>query len=294
MSEHSVCIWTTGDIFGGDSQKILEQAKKFHSTHILLKIGNGLSAWTGLESIIREAHAQGLEVWGWWYMYGRVGEASLAGRHAALLGVDVLVLDVEGHWELNTDRSVARANKDMADIKASFHGRLALCSWWKPSYHKTPVKAFLAHCDYNMPQMYWMGRDTAVGAVNLIAESLREYQALGWSPSKTIPVLAAFGQTYVVGGTKLWWETTVMQMDVAQEACKRHGVMGISWWSFNYIVGGAGNPSRTAEIAMIQAIESFKWGTAGNVQPVPGPTIPPIEEGYRRLWERAIKEWPDL
>lgn len=270
MSNWSVATWNTLDLFNGDPLDFLKFHISIGADAILLKFGNGQRPWEGLKPFVDIARLQGLKVWGWWFYYGYKNEEIISAEHATSLGLDGFALDIEGQWEsragLTNKARRKKAENMMKDIKSRFDGELALCSWWHPEGHpKTPIDIFLNYCDWNMPQLYWIGRRSDEGAVYVVKTSLEMYGRLAnWPGNKTIPVLASFGQSYWSGGKEYWWKATVTQMRRAYDAAITYGCPGVSWWSLDYLQGRAGHEiPKIVEKKMIETIQSF------NQQPPP-------------------------
>lgn len=274
MTNYSVATWNTSDLFSGDPKAFVDFHVSIGAEAICIKIGNGLHPWVGLEPFIAEAKARGLKVAAWWYFYGNKGEAQIAADHAEKLGCDVLILDIEGHWKsrapLTESGRIAKAEGMMKVLTSRFSGEIDLCSIWKPSIHRRiPVEVFLKNgCTYNMPMWYWIGRRSNELVVDLIEQSLEEYGRLAnWSPSKTIPVLASYGQSYTVRLKKYWWKTTIAQMQTAYDLSIARGCPGVNWWSLDYLMGRAGHEApKVVEHGMIEKIRSFSS--------IPSPSIP--------------------
>jgi len=245
MNTKTTATWRALDLYNGVPESFIKHHIDQGYTAIFPKIGNGLNRWHGLDQHFIIAKNSGLETWAWWYLYGYEGEGIEIGEHAEALGVSLLALDIETHWEKRagfTQLARERKAKTVLDnIRKSYTGSLALCSWWKPSLHKkTPFKVFLNECEYNMPQMYWISRYSSYQAEQLIVESLSEYDSLTGIPhEKTIPVLSSFGATYGVDGD--WWKTTLPQMESAFEKAETLGCEGATWYSTDYLLGKAGH-----------------------------------------------------
>lgn len=272
MTNFSVATWRTLDLFNGDPTEFIDFHESVGAKAICIKVGNGKTPWEGLSPYIDRAKAYGMKAWGWWFMYGHSGEEEIMASHASALGLDGLALDVESQWERNAGITNSsrrnRAQRVMSVLRNRFPGELALCSWWKPSYHKAPVRDFLAKCDWNMPQMYWIGRRTVEGAANLVSECLDEYARLAnFMPQRTIPILASYGQNYTTGGKQYWWKVTLPQMASAYNRTQVVGCPSVNWWSLDYLQGGAGHEApKVIETRMIDTIKEL----GGPSTPVPG------------------------
>jgi hypothetical protein len=254
----SIAIWYAAELYDGDVEALVGEAKRLGLSKICPKFGNGTSAWTGLEGLVAAAHAAGLEVWGWWYYYGTSGnEGTISGDHAVALGLDGVILDIEA-------------------------------SWWKPRYHSVPFEVFLqpGYCDLNVQQAYWIGRTNDSGGADLLEESVGEYSRLyGWPAEKSAPILAAFGQNTSVAGRTTYWETSLTQMDAANAKARQLGCAGEWWWSWNFMLGKAGSVDHQPRPGFLEAIGGYDWGDTPP-EPPPGPPEVPINE-----WARAIDAW---
>jgi len=286
----AVCLWYLPDIYAGDPVRICDEAIAAGMNIIMPKFGNGQKAWVGLEPLIAEAHRRGLEVWGWWYFFGYASEGRICGQTARRLGLDGVIEDVEGHFErseVNKNLLPAKAERMQDELRQEFDGPIGLCSWWKPSVHgATPIRELLAACDFNMPQMYWMGRRAVVGsysADSLVSECIDEYARLfNWPAEKTVAVMAAFGEKVYNAAKKDWelWQTTVAQMDAANARAKSFGCAGASWWSWNYILGKSGNVHRQPQPEYWNAISRYDWPGPADAGPQPPPPPPDDEHDH--------------
>jgi len=117
---------------------------------------------------------------------------------------------------------------------------VALSSYRYPSIHRIPWSAFLASCDYNMPQVYW---EQAHNPEVQLPRSLAENRAL--TPLRPIfPTGAAYG----AGG----WEATPDDIRRFLQTAHDQGLAGANFYSWDY----AGAPSRSA---MFEAVANFDW-----------------------------------
>lgn len=146
------------------------------------------------------------------------------GRCAKELGLDGMVMDVEGHFENRSGDLEALAVQIVDEYRLEAGDiPLGLCSWWKPRYHpRTPVMAFLQGCDFNMPQCYPMGDTSPEANVLRVEWSLEEYAELGYS-GVTIPMCAAFTE----GG----WTASVEQINLVDEYVRERELPGIAWYA---------------------------------------------------------------
>jgi len=289
-----VAVWYAWELYDGLPDVLIREAKALGLAKVCPKFGNGIYPWQGLEGLIEEAHREGLQVWGWWYFFGNKDEGKICGDHAVSLGLDGVILDIESHWEGSASTSSARRRKAellMTQLRERLPDLpIGISSWWKPSYHDVPFEVFLREgfCDLNMQQTYWIGRFDEAGGARLLEESVEEYLGLyDWPPEKSIPILSAFGQSYQVGGTHNYWETTVPQMHAANAKARALGCRGVWWWSWNYMLGKAGSSDKLPRPGFFQAIASHEWGEPGP-PPAPPPGPPEVSLGE---WANAIDAW---
>jgi hypothetical protein len=92
-----------------------------------------------------------------------------------------------------------------------------------------------------------------------------------WPPEKTIPALAAFGQSF--GDPLRWWKTTIPQMQATFERASEHGCPSVTYYSTDYLMGRAGHEApKVYEGAMVAALKALQ-----PVTPVPPPPpLPPL------------------
>ena len=247
MTTHSIMTWVTTLLFSGIPSKFLDFHESMGIRRIFIKFGNGWYPWEGLQIFVDAAKARGYEVWGWWMCYAVKNEGVIIGTHAKKLGLDGVALDVQGHWKNRAGFTAkgreATAARLINDIKHIYFGKLALCSYWSPQVNpRVPYKVLLDKCDYNFPQVYWIGRFSIKGAMDVLSMCLEQYGRLANFPaSKTIPVLAAYGQTYKVGKYTRWWKTTAPQMEAAYYKALQFGCPSVSWWCLDYLLGSSGH-----------------------------------------------------
>jgi len=286
--KNGLVIWHWERLFRGNVQDICSVAKQMNCDSLIVKVQDGLDTQTfaGVETLRREAERQGLAFHAWMMMYAWANEANLFGNTLKNLSPESALCDVESQWEarapVSTSSREAFARKQVSDIRrGGYSGPIGLCSHWKPSVHpKTPVKAFLEGMDYIAPMCYPMGSFVPSWGGGQIADCLDEYARLaGWTADRTYPMLAAFAQDttiYVREGKKtvkktIHWNTTPAQMLAAYNATVTYGCPGRSWWSYDFLIGGPGNPNKNVfEVEYIDQITSIGEMLSPS-QPVPDP-----------------------
>jgi hypothetical protein len=191
-------IWKVRDCEGGNPGAIAAAAAQAGLTHVLIKIANGnyannidpQSKADLIAPVAQALRGQGIQVWGWHYVYGidPAAEAAIAVRRTRELGLDGYVIDAEAEYKEPGKANAAR--RFMRDLRTGLQNTpVALSSFRFPSYHpQLPWREFLEGCDYNMPQVYW---EKAHNAGGQLARTVREFQAL--TPAR--PVIPT-GPTY--------------------------------------------------------------------------------------------------
>lgn len=183
LTGKGMMIWKILNCEGGDPAKIADLAASSGFSHVLIKVANAAVAYnkdkiTGedhIPAVVSALRAKGLGVWGWHYVYGYdpSGEAAIAISQIKKYQMDGYVIDAEVEYKLAGRAAVA--DTFMSALRAGLPSTpVALCSFRWPTYHpQFPWKNFLAKCDFNMPQVYWMGaHDTAAQ----LTRSLNEFK----------------------------------------------------------------------------------------------------------------------
>lgn len=191
-------IWKIPSTENGDVAAIANLAKTASYSHVLVKIADGAGAFNidparGLDLVpplVAALRQQGIQVWGWHYIYGEdpLGEANRAIQRVLGLNLDGYVIDAEGEFKRPGKDDAAR--KFMDRLRAGLPNMpVALCSYRFPSYHPLfPWKIFLEKCDFNMPQVYWMN---AHNPGEQLVRSVNEFRSL--TPYRPIiPVGSAY------------------------------------------------------------------------------------------------------
>jgi hypothetical protein len=161
-------IWVLSRSSGGSASAIAAEARRYGVTTVLIKSGDGSSAWSQFSaSLVSALHSRGLKVCAWQYVYGTypTTEAQV-GATAVKDGADCLLIDAESQYEGKYLQAQAYMQRLRALIGASFP--VALASFPYVDYHPgLPYSVFLGPggAQYNVPQMYWKDIGTTVDAV---------------------------------------------------------------------------------------------------------------------------------
>ncbi len=217
---------------------------------VCVKAGDGHSVWGQWNStVINEAHAKGLKIFAWVYVYGNnsytygssssanvAGEISVA-LNALAIGGDGLIIDAESEYETNATRA-ADATLYCTSIKSNYPTYfLAHAPFPYISYHSGfPYVQFGTNCDAVMPQTYW--GDFGISVTNMVGDLDGEWSA--WQNSLTgfntnaIKPIVPIGQGWnFTGYTESAAEVTnfvwLLKNDPAPAG--RGGYHGVSYWS---------------------------------------------------------------
>ena len=162
-------IWKIKDVEGGDGVQAATVAFNAGLTHVLIKILDGPWAYNQrpvygssgqlkgyeddiIEPFIEPFLANGIEVWGWQYVYHKYPEqeAEAANERVQKLGLNGFVIDAEIQ---------AKENSRFAGVYArtlNMNVPIALSTYRYPKVHpEINYNAYFGACDLVMPQVYW-------------------------------------------------------------------------------------------------------------------------------------------
>lgn len=242
--------WKIPNCEGGVAAAIAAQAKSADLTHVLVKIADGTYSYNLekdsrkdlLPAVVQALHEQGIQAWGWHYVYGNnpLGEANKAIQRIQELGVDGYVIDAEEEYKLPGRKEAAR--RFMNQLRTAMPSLpIGLSSYRYPSYHpQLPWKEFLEQCDFNMPQVYWM---KAHNPAEQLKRCVREFQAM--APSRPIVATgAAFRQ--------FGWAPTAAEILEFLQAVRSLNLSGANFWEWS--------EARTARVpGGWDTIRDFNW-----------------------------------
>ncbi|MGW8249734.1 MAG: nuclear transport factor 2 family protein [Anaerolineales bacterium] len=254
-------IWKIRECENGENQAIVEAAVRAGLTHVLIKIADGAYSYnldpSGVDPVpglVQALRKRGIQAWGWQYLYGKdpVGEANKAIQRIHQCQVDGFVMDVEK--EFKEPGKQAAAVKYLDRLRTAFPDLpLGLSSYRFPSYHpQIPWREFLEHCDYNMPQVYWVLAHNPVDQLN---RSVQEFQAI--TPYRPI---VPTGSAYKSGS----WQATPEEVTAFLRAAQELNLSGTNFWEW-------GNCRRYLPDTW-QAISDYNWPG--------GPALPDIVQQY--------------
>ena len=217
---------------GGDAGKIVHQAKAAGLTHLYVRVGSsvdGFYAGPDLERLLPAAHAAGLKVIGWDFVYlgdpvGDAGRGRMEAWYSTATGdrLDGLAADIETERE-GVHLSAAAAQTYGAQLREGVgpgYPLIAVVPRPNPLLTSYPFGDVVAHFDAVAPMVYWGHQDPAA----LVTGALRDLAPLG---KPILPI----GQAYdpaLDGGAP----GAPAKADIAAfiDAASRHGATAVSFW----------------------------------------------------------------
>lgn len=211
-------IWQLDQCEGGDPQRILDRARQAGLTNVLVKVADGTNLRNpGVEAFVPVLQQGGLLVWGWQYTYGHEPEqeAAVAAERIATLHLDGFTIDAEAEYNGQPIPAQRYARELRSQVGEGVP--LALSSFYLPNLHMDfPYAAFLEHCDWAMPQIYWYTRDPV--------------QAL----EQSVEQQARFGRPVFPTGAAYPPAATAEQIGRFLLAAKQEGLPGANFWSWQH------------------------------------------------------------
>jgi hypothetical protein len=260
-------LWQVPKIEEGDAWRIADETVRAGFNHVLIKIAGGAYAYNDNEpttKLVELLRARGIFVWGWHYIYGDypAQEAAIAARRVHELALDGYVIDAES--EFKEEGKAVAAKAFMAKLRAGLSGvPIALSTYRFPSYHPAfPFAEFLAQCDYNMPQVYWM---EATNAGEQLRQCVDEYRQI--APERPIiPTGAAFSER--------GWSAQPGEVIDFLDTARALGLSGANFWEWENC--------RRLLPGVWDVISRYSW-TVTNVEPEPVPEPERVEVTAWRL-----------
>lgn len=222
-------IWKIENCEQGDVVEIASKASRANFSHLLIKIANGIYSynydWQNnldlVPSLAEELRGQGIQIWGWHYVYGDqpTKEAQKAIERIYELDVDGFLINAEGHY-----KGKHSAAKQFMEILTSEIKDIpiGLSSYRYPNYHpQLPWDEFLSKCDLVMPQVYWL-KSHNPGAQ--LQRSVDEFRNMDYTPS-IFPTGAAF--------TEWDWAPTAGEVKEFLDKAKAMNLSGANFWEWN-------------------------------------------------------------
>jgi hypothetical protein len=225
----------------GDVQGVINFERSAGMQWITVKCGDGGNIWSQFNSdLITRAHAAGLKIFGWAYVYGSnnvSGEINVA-LNALNLGADGFIIDAEIEYEGPGQKT--NAVNYCRGIRASYPTHfLAHAPFPIISAHSAfPYVEFGTNCDAVMPQDYWAdigGTNYAATMVGRMNTEWRNWQNnLTGSATNAIKPIAPIGQGYnsvngLVDGGQI--ATFLNALRTNAPPATPGGFRGVSFWS---------------------------------------------------------------
>jgi hypothetical protein len=222
-------IWQVARCEGGDVGAMGNLATQAQFSHVLVKIADASSAYnvtaTGVDlarNVVIAMHERNILCLGWHYVYGYdpVGEANIAIQRIQQTGVDGYVIDAEAQYKEPGKEEAARIFMSrLRQVLPTFP--IALSSYRYPTLHpQLPWTAFLEKCDYNMPQVYWVG---AHNPGDQLIRCVREFQNITpWRP--IIPT----GSAYLQGD----WRPTMSDIEEFLRVAQNLNLAAANFWEW--------------------------------------------------------------
>jgi hypothetical protein len=291
MRGKGAMVWRLREWQGGDPLRQVAQATDLGLDWVSIKVHNKTDIrWDGsipkqnddlLPQIVPALQRAGVAVGAWGWTEGRRGApifASIAAQEAEVGASQVRKYslafyqdDAEAAWKRPGLGMSGQATIQAQRLEVLLPEiAISLCSYRFPNLHSSfPWQQFLANADHHSPQVYFLGRTNADAGVNDLRVSHAQLTAL-----RDLPFTPIFPTYEWADG----WRASKLQLTLAFQEAVNMGLFGVGVWKLE----GASSDQ-------LAAIREFAWPTV----PPPAP-IPPIAEGYPRLWTRASSEWPDL
>ena len=244
-------IWQVARCEKGDTAAIAALARAAKFTHVLVKVADRDVAYNVDRNtkadlammLIQSLRAQGIQAWGWQYVYGDspLAEANIAIQRIRQLKLDGFVVNAEIEYKQAGKKEAAKRYMNhlrnaVSDVP------IALSSYRYPSYHPDfPWREFLEFVDFNMPQVYWMQARNPADQLN---RCVREFQAM--SPTRPIiPTGAAFKE--------YGWKSTAEEAVAFMQAAQRLNLPAANFWEWYHARNNVTLPG------MWDAIRDYVW-----------------------------------
>jgi len=264
-------IWQIPRCEGGSPTAIANKAVTSRSTHVAIKIaertfgfGFDKSGRDLVPAVADALRAQGIQVWGWHYIYGEnpTGEANIAIQRCTQLKLDGYIIDAE--TEFKQPGKAAAARTFMSTLRAGLPNlTVALSSFRYPSFHpQLPWSAFLEKCDLNMPQVYW---EQSHNPDQQLARCVSEFAntSLVGFVRPVVPTGAAYG----VSG----WRATADDIRKFYSKALSLKLPAANLYSWDYATS-AGNTD------LWEAGANFDWPLGSQPAPQPTPQPQPVPQ----------------
>jgi hypothetical protein len=277
-----IYLWQIIRVAEGDPARIANMAAKANLTHVLIKVADGklpYNYYGGVDrvpAVVSELRTRGIQPWGWQYIYGSdpVAEAKMAIQRVNQFSLDGFVVNAEGQFKAAGMATPAKTY--MKELRKGLPTlTIGLSSYRYPSVHQDfPWKAFLDYCNFNMPQVYWLG---ATNPGQQLVRCVTEFQSL-------MP-----GQPIVPTGSAFeWsdWTATPAQLIEFLAKARELNLRGANFWEMA--------AAKYAKKKLWRTIKLYNWetGEAGAALPPPDndedEDPPPADSSQPQIITRLI------
>jgi hypothetical protein len=210
---------------------------------VTVKAGDGTSTWSQFSAqLVNDAHAAGLKIFAWTYMYGAnpTGEADVA-KAALAKGADGFIIDAEGEYERLANNAAAATTFCQA-VRAAYPNHfLAHAPFPIVSYHSAfPYYTFGKYCDAVMPQDYWDAIEVSATYMNTWRNNewnslYNNWRATGKADAikPIIPIAQGWNvSTNSLSGAEI--HEFVNAMKATTNPASPGGYKGVSFWSVQH------------------------------------------------------------
>ncbi len=223
LTGRGMWIWYVSQSDGGNLASIVDTARTYGLSTLVIKAGDGTQAWSQFNpQLVAALHADRLKVCAWQYVYGNhpIFEAEV-GAAAVRAGADCLLIDAESEYQGKYVQAQEYVEKLRELIGARFP--VGLAGFPYVDYHPSfPYSVFLGAggAQYNVPQMYWPDIGTTVDAVY---DHTYEFNALYGRPIEPLGEVAG--------------NPPAGQILRFRQMSRAYGASGVSWWDWQEASG---------------------------------------------------------
>ena len=279
-----IYLWQIIRVAEGDPVRIAKMAANANLTHVVIKVADGklpYNYYAGVDrvpGVVSELRSRGIQPWGWQYVYGSdpLAEAKKAVERVKQFNLTGFVVNAEGQFK--APGMAAAAKTYMKELRKGLPNlTIGLSSYRYPSVHKDfPFKAFLDYCNFNMPQVYWLG---ATNPGQQLVRCVTEFQSL-------MP-----GQPIVPTGSAFEWSdgtATPAQLKEFLDKARELNLRGANFWEMA--------AAKYAKKRLWRRIRLYNWETGQISSPQPPPDndddededSPPEETSQPKIITRII------
>jgi hypothetical protein len=225
-------IWLLYRTAGGNPVQAAKMAKEAGLSWVTIKVCDGPAAFNFSQRTnkvdlvgpaVKAFRDQGIPVWGWGYTYGFYpeAEASIAAQRVKQFDLDGFFIDAE--QEYKQPNKADQARKYMKAIRSYIGNKpIGICAYRFPSLHPEFPWAAFNSCDFNAPQVYWLG---AHNSGQQATRSFYEFSNMsGYRNMPFIPIGEAF--------TEYGYSPNEAEIYDFRNTCAKAGWPGYGWWEW--------------------------------------------------------------